>query len=160
MRPVTVTADDLAEIAHDRYHHPVPLVQQRMEVVWLYHHGHTQAECATLAGVGHRSVGRYLDAYRDRGLAGLRRVDWRGPVGELVGHAATLEDYFLQNPPHTIPEARAAIERLTGVRRGLTQVRRFLKKNSACAGGGSATSRPRPIRTPSGASSSGGCARD
>lgn len=156
MRPFTVTADDSAEIAHDRYHHPVPLVQKRMEVVWLYHHGQTQASCAALAGVSHRSVQRYLDAYRAHGLAGLRRIEWHGPAGELAGHAVTLEDYFLQNPPHTIPEAQATIERLTGLRRGLTQVRRFLKKNSASRGGGSATSRPRPTPTPSGRSSTGG----
>jgi transposase len=131
MRPLTVTADDLAAIAHDRYHHPVPLVQKRMEVVWLYHHGQTQATCAALAGVSHRSAQRYLDAYRDHGLAGLRRVEWRGPESELAAHAATLEDYFLQNPPATVGDAQAAIERLTGVRRGLTQVRRFLKKTSA-----------------------------
>jgi hypothetical protein len=79
MRPVTVTAADLEAIAHDRYHHPVPLVQRRMEVVWLYHHGHTQADCAALAGVGHRSAQRYLDAYRDGGLAGFRRLDWKAP---------------------------------------------------------------------------------
>ena len=156
MRPFTVTADDLAEIAHDRYHHPVPLVQKRMEVVWLYHHGQTQAGCAALAGVSHRSVQRYLDAYRDGGLAGLRRVEWHGPQSELAAHAATLEDYFLQTPPHTVPEARATIARLTGLRRGLTQVRRFLKKNSAWRAGGSATSRPRPTPRPSGRSSAGG----
>jgi transposase len=128
MRPVTVPASDLAAIAHDRYHHPAPLVQRRMEVVWLYHHGHTQADCATLAGVSHRSVQRYLDAYRDGGLAALRRLDWKGSIGELDAHATTLEDYFLQNPPHSAAEARDAIERLTGVRRELTQVRQFLKK--------------------------------
>jgi transposase len=156
MRPFTVPADDLAEIAYDRYHHPVPLVQKRMEVVWLYHHGHTQAGCAALAGVSHRSVQRYLDTYRDRGLAGLRRVEWHGPQSELAAHAGTLEDYFLQNPPHTVPEARATIERLTGPRRGLTQVRRFVKKTSAWRGGGSATSRPRPTPRPSGRSSLNG----
>src|SRR6476620_4221737 len=156
MRPVTVTADDLTEIAHDRYHHPVPLVQQRMEVVWLYHHGHTQAECATLAGVSHRSVQRYLDAYRDHGLTGLRRVHWSGPVSDRVAHAATLEDHFLQHPPHTARAARDTIEQLTGIRRELTQVRRFLKKNSACSAGGSATSRPRPTRRSNGGSSTDG----
>jgi len=131
MRPVTVPAGDLAAIAHDRYHHPSPLVQRRMEVLWLYHHGHTQADCAALAGVGHRSVQRYLDAYRDGGLAALRRLDWKGTAGALDAHVPTLEDHFLQHPPHSAAEARDAIERLTGVRRGLTQVRQFLKKVGA-----------------------------
>jgi transposase len=131
MRPVTVPAGDLEAIAHDRYHHPAPLVQRRMEVVWLYHHGHTQAGCAAQAGVSHRSVQRYLDAYRGGGLAALRRLGWKGRAGELDAHAATLEDYFLQSPPRSAAEARDAIERLTGVRRGLTQVRQFLKKVGA-----------------------------
>jgi transposase len=153
MRPLTVTADDLAEMAQDRYHHPVPRVRKRMEVVWLYHPGQAQAACAALAGVSHRSVQRYLDAYRDHGLAGRRRVEWRGPPGELAAHAATLKDDFLQHPPSTVGDAQAAIERLTGVRRGLTQVRRFLKKNSARPGGGSDMFRPRRTPTPSGRSS-------
>lgn len=131
MRPLTVKADDLQAIARDRYHHPAPLVQRRMEVLWLYHHGHTQADCAALAHVGHRSVQRYLDAYRDHGLAALYRLDWKGAAGKLDAHATTLEDYFLENPPHSAAEARDAIARLTGVRRGLTQVRQFLKKVGA-----------------------------
>lgn len=58
--------------------------------------------------------------------------------GQLVGQAcelderqSSLEAYFLENPPRSAREAQAAIERLTGVRRGLSQVRAFLKKKSA-----------------------------
>ena len=54
---------------------------------------------------------------------------------ETNGHQSSLEAYFLENPPRTAREAQAAIERLTGVRRGLSQVRAFLKKKSAWAGG-------------------------
>src|SRR4051794_41718318 len=109
MRPFNVPSDDLAEIAHDRYHHPVPLVQKRMEVVWLYHHGQTQAACAALAGVGHRSVQRYLDVYRDHGLAGLRRVEWQGPAGGTPPPPPPPAGDLLPTPPppHPPPHTHA-----------------------------------------------------
>ena len=76
------------------------------------------------------------------------RMDVLWLTSRGAGHAASLGDYFLAHPARSTAEAQAAIERLTGVRRGLTQVRQFLKNLSACAGGRSARSRPRPTRRP------------
>src|SRR5205823_5532870 len=42
-------------------------------------------------------------------------------------HAASLEEHFLEHPPRSAKHAQAVIEQRTGIRRGLTQVRRFLK---------------------------------
>jgi transposase len=38
-----------------------------------------------------------------------------------------LEEYFWDHPPRSTKEAAAVIEQQTGLRRGLTQVRQFLK---------------------------------
>ena len=146
MRRFTFTPADLAAIRHDRYHHPHPRVQQKMEVLWLKSRGLTHEDIASLADVSRRSVQRYLDEFVAGGLARLRRLSWKGRGNELAAHHAALEDYFLENPPRSTREAQAAIEQQTGVRRGLTQVRAFLKKLSACAGARSAPSRPRPTR--------------
>ena len=146
MRRFTFTPADLEAIRHERYHHPHPRVQQKMEVLWLKSQGCTHAKIAALADVSRRSVQRYLDAFADGGLERLRRLSWKGKANELADHRASLEDYFLENPPRSTREAQAAIEQQTGVRRGLTQVRAFLKKLSACAGARSAPSRPRPTR--------------
>jgi transposase len=146
MRAFHFSDDDCAAIARDRYHHPHPRVQEKMEVLWLKSRGTGHTEIARLAGLSRRTVQRYLDEFRAGGLAASRRVKWSGQPSGLAGHAATLEDYFLANPARSTAEARAAIERLTGVTRGLTQVRQFLKKLSACAGGRSGPSRPRPTR--------------
>jgi transposase len=146
MLRLTFTPADLAAIRHDRYHHPHPRVQQKMEVLWLKSHGCTHEDIAALAGVSRRSVQRYLDEYLDGGLPRLRRLSWKGKADALADHHASLEDYFLQNPPRSAREAQAAIEARTGVRRGLTRVRAFLKKLSASAGARSAPSRPKPTR--------------
>ena len=146
MRRFTFTAEDLDAIRHERYHHPHPRVQQKMEVLWLKSQGLPHEDIARLADVSRRSVQRYLDEFADGGLERIRRLPWKGKANELAAHQASLEDYFLEHPPRSTREAQAAIERETGVRRSLTQVRAFLKKLSACAGARSAPSRPRPTR--------------
>jgi transposase len=146
MRDFTFTAEDLDTIRHDRYHHPHPRVQQKMEVLWLKRQGFTHEDIARLADVSRRSVQRYLDEFLAGGLEHVRRVPWKGKANELTAHQGSLEDYFVEHPPRSAREAQSAIERETGVRRGLTQVRVFLKKLSTCAGGKSGPSRPRPTR--------------
>jgi transposase len=134
MRTFTFDEPTLAAIRHDRYHHPHPRVQRKMEVLWLKSQGLTHADIAALAGVSPRSVQRYLDAFEAGGLDRVRRLNWPGKPCALDAHRDSLEDHFLTNPPRSAREARAAIERLTGVRRGLSQVRAFLKKKSAWPG--------------------------
>ena len=128
MPKFTLAPVDLERVAHDRYHHPCPQIQKRMEVLWLASHANlTQQAVAELAGVGLASVQRFLATYRRDGLDGVQRRNYVGPASGLEPHATTLEDYFRLHQPATVAEASEAIIRLTGVRRGLTQVRLFLK---------------------------------
>jgi transposase len=145
MRTFSFSQAVLDALRHECYHHPHPRVQQKMEVLWLKSHGLTHEQIARLADVSRRTVQRYLDEFQEGGLDRLRRLPWQGPPSELAPHQATLEDYFLENPPRSAQQAQAVIEQQTGVRRGLTQVRAFLKKLSACAGARSGPSRPRPM---------------
>src|SRR3954463_6807307 len=66
MRQISFTAEDLQAIAHDRYHHPHPHVQRKMEVLWLKSHGLPHQQIADLAGLSRRTVQRYT----------LRGQDW------------------------------------------------------------------------------------
>lgn len=133
MPALAFTPEDLDAIRHDRFHHPHPRVQLKMEVLWLKSRGLPHAEIAALAGTSIRSVQRFLAEYRQGGLDRVRALGWRGKPNELNGHRESLEAHFLEHPPHSVLEAQAAIERVAGVKRGLTQVRAFLKSHSACA---------------------------
>jgi transposase len=135
MRVFTFSPEILAEIRHDRYHYPHPRVQRKMEVLWLKSRGLTHAEIAELADVSPRSVQRYLDEFETGGLEQIRRLGWPGKPCELDEHRDSLEDYFLEHPPRSAGEAQQAIEQMTGIRRGLSQVRAFLKKKLAWGGG-------------------------
>lgn len=135
MREFIFSEAVLAEIRHDRYHHPHPRVQRKMEVLWLKSQGLTHADIAELADVSPRSVQRYLDEFEAGGLERVRRLGWQGKTCELDGHQQSLEDHFIEHPPRSAREARDAIERLTGIRRGLSQVRAFMKKKLGSGGG-------------------------
>ena len=129
MRPISFTAEDRRTLAYDRFHHPDPRVQLKMEVLWLKSHGLGHSTIATLADVSRRTVQRYLNDYRQGGLTELRRGSWHQPRSALAEHQRSLEGYFSQHPPRSVKQARAVIEQQTGVRRGLTQVRHFLKQS-------------------------------
>jgi transposase len=138
MRTVTFSEADLKTIAFERYHYPDPQVQRKLEVLWLLHQGETHERAATLAGVSRSSVHRYLTDYLEGGLDLIRRCPHQGSVSPLDEQQASLEEYFDQHPPHTVQEAQHVIEQRTGIRRGRTQVRRFLRRlglkpRKACA---------------------------
>jgi transposase len=126
--PLTFSKADKQALADERYQHPHPRVQQKMEVLWLISQGLTHAEAGRLAGVSRATAERYVAAYRQGGLAGLRQCNWQAPVSELENFRDTLAESFGQNPPHTVAEACARIKEETGLERRPTQVRKFLKK--------------------------------
>ncbi len=98
-----------------------------MEVLWLKSLGVPHERIALYAGVSRRTAQRYLDQYREGGLQRLRRHQGHHPGSALADHESSLEEWFSEHPPRSAKQAQAVIEQRTGVRRGLTQVRHFLK---------------------------------
>jgi transposase len=98
-----------------------------MEVLWLKSHGLGHDDIANLADVSRRTVQRYLNEYREGGLARLCLRLRHQPQSTLTEHQESLEGYFSKHPARSVKQARAVIERQTGIRRSLSQVRHFLK---------------------------------
>lgn len=129
MRPTYSFSEDVIEsIGRERYEHPDPRVQERMEILWLKTKGETHERLAELANVSRSTVQRTLRTYVSKGLEGVRTMNWKRPVSALTPHRETLEAEFRERPPHTIHEAVARIESLTGVKRKASRVRKFLKE--------------------------------
>ena len=125
---LSFSQQDLQVLAQERYEHPDPRVQKRMEVLWLISQEVTHHEAARLAGVSRATAERYVAIFRRGGVAALRHFDWCKPVSALEQHRHTLEDSFRKSPPHTVAEACARIKEETGLERRPTQVRAFLKR--------------------------------
>jgi transposase len=127
MRNITFSADDRRALAHDRFHHPDPRVQRKVEVLWLKSHSLAHDRIAAYADVSRRTVQRYLDEYLEGGLQRLCRGRSHPSRAALIEHEISLEEHFEAHPVRSAKQARSIIEQRTGIRRGLTQVRHFLK---------------------------------
>ena len=123
---IALTEDEQRVANDERDGHPDAHVRRKMLVLWSLHCGVTRAEAAAIAGVGRATAQRYVAAYRDGGLDGLRRWDVTGPVSDLATHAQVIRQSLTDAPVRTVAEACDRIEALTGLRRGPTQVRQFL----------------------------------
>src|SRR5262245_42252830 len=128
MRQITLSEADVQAVAYERYHHPDPGVQRHMEILWLKHHGEPHQRIGTLAGCSRSTVQRTLAEYRAGGLSSLLQTPARQGSSDLDSRRASLEEVFATKPPRSVKEAREQIEQHTGVRRGLTQVRLFLRR--------------------------------
>src|SRR4051812_18358960 len=128
MRPTYSFPETVVEeIAHARYGHPDPRVQERMEILWLKSQNEPHGRIAELANVSRATVQRTLRIYATKGLDGIRSFGWKGQPSALTPHAAAIEEEFRKHPPHTAHEAARRIEDLTGVRRKASRVRKFPK---------------------------------
>ena len=127
MIQVDIRQNDVETIKYERKHHPHPRVQQRMDVVWFKSHGLPHKKIAQLADVGDNTVTEYLRMYNEGGIEKLKELNFYKPQSELVQHTSSLEKYFKDNPFTSIKEAASKIEKLTGIKRSETQVRKFLK---------------------------------
>lgn len=128
MATLTFTDEHVEQLAYERFHHPHPRVPRKMEAVFLKAKGLRLKEICDLVGVCPNAFRSWLRDFQAGGVAGLKRWDSGGSTSDLDEHADAICEYFTEHPPHTIAEARQAIEGLTGVRRSLTQVRELLKR--------------------------------
>jgi transposase len=125
---INLSEAEQAVVASERYSHPDLHVRRKMLVLWSVQMGLTRSKAGEVAGVGRATVQRYLAAYRDGGLDGLRHWGVVGPISALTEHAETIKASLSQEPVRTVAEAASRIQQITGLDRGLTQTRVFLKE--------------------------------
>lgn len=129
MARLTFTDADLQALHTERFEHPHPRVQLKMEAIWLISQGLVYSDVARLCCIGEATLDRSVSLYRQGGLDELRKTNWgKSSVSELEQHRESLEESFRKDPPHTVAEACQRIKEETGIERGPTQVRAFLKR--------------------------------
>ena len=125
--PVASPAD--LELA--RYHHlhsADPLIRQRMHYLCLRSQGYGPGQCAKILNLHPNTATRWSKLYCTQGLSGLLSHQHYRPLSELQQHTPKISADFDHQPPRSVAQARQRIEQLTGLQRGLTQVRRYLKQ--------------------------------
>jgi transposase len=128
MLRITFTEKALERLRYERYHHPHPRVQQKMEALILKAEGIPHHAIARIVGVSENTVRSYFREYVSDGIESLLTLRFRRPTSDLDAHSDALEEHFTTHPPTTIPHACREIERITGIKRRPTQVGQFLKR--------------------------------
>src|SRR5271167_1082344 len=124
---VRLTEEEQRVVNEERCHHPNLRIREKMLVLWLLHTGLTREQAAKGASVSRATVQRYVAAFRQGGLDGLRQWNLKRPMSEMAAYRDLIRESFEKQPAVSIAEACERIFQLTGLRRGPSQVRRFLK---------------------------------
>jgi transposase len=127
MISIKFTEEEKKLLHYERFNHPHPRVQLKMEVLWLKSQNTPHKTICKLAGISENTLISYLEDYQEGGIEKLKEINFYRPQSELESHRGTIKEYFEKNPPATINEAISKIEELTGIKRSHTQVRKFLK---------------------------------
>ena len=110
MLQLKFTEEEIKELDYQRYHHPHPRVQRKMEALLLKAKGLPHHQIADCVGVCENTLRDYLQQYCDGGIEGLKRLEFYRPSSELEKHRESLEAYFKEHPPASLPQAAAMIE--------------------------------------------------
>ncbi|MDM8568368.1 IS630 family transposase, partial [Thiotrichales bacterium HSG1] len=127
MIKINFTESEIEQLKYERYHHPHPCVQRKMEALLLKSKNISHKDIAELTGICPNTLRSYLKEYQNGGIDNLKQINFFRPKSELEQHRKSIEKYFKQNPVANINEASAKIEEITGIKRSPTRVRKFLK---------------------------------
>ena len=121
---------EIIEALHcERFNHPHPRVQLKMEAIYLRGKGFRCKDVCSICKISKWTLINYTKDFAAGGIDALKKFDCSGRCSSLEKHVETLKEEFGKRPPHTASEAAERIEKLTGVKRKLTQVKAFLKLN-------------------------------
>ena len=119
--------EDEEALAFERFHHPHPHVQRKMWVLWLKSLGLGHHLICLICGISPNTLRQYFREYQEGGVERLKELCFYRPASALDAQADSVEAALREQPPHSVREACARIAALTGIRRGLSQVRRWIR---------------------------------
>ncbi|BDA69336.1 hypothetical protein CAL7716_035020 [Calothrix sp. PCC 7716] len=128
MLKIDFQQEDVDNLRYERYYHPHPSVQKKMEVMYLKSRGVMHKDICDLCQITKATLAKYIKQYQLGGIEELKKLDYKGRPSELNQHSDILKEHFKKHPPSTVAEASDAIEKITGIKRSPTQVREFLKR--------------------------------
>jgi transposase len=127
MIELNIKSEDRKAIKQGRYSQPHPRVMQKYDALRLKDCGISNQMICNILGICNNTLLSIFKQYNEGGLEKIQAINFYHPESELKAFSGKIGKYFEGNPPRSISEAAAKIEDLTGIKRGETQVRKFLK---------------------------------
>ena len=112
MIKIEFTESEKQALQRERFNHPHPRVQMKMEAVFLKSQKLSNQMICTIADISENTLRNYLKDYKEGGIEKLKEIKFNQPKSELEKHKETLEACFRKTPPATINEAVDRIDLL------------------------------------------------
>ena len=127
MLNIDFSKEEIDTLFKERYLHPHPRVQRRMEALYLKSQKVPHAKIRELVKISSRTLVDWIRAYQEGGIDALKQLNWKGAKGALNPHKDVLEDHFKRFPPTSVKDACIKIKELIGIERKESAVRDFLR---------------------------------
>jgi transposase len=131
---VTVPAAEVGRLEEVLQTTPDAKLRHRVQIVLMAHRGRKHPDIAADTGTSPRSVQRWLNAYLDRGLDGLRPRKAKGATPKLTPDLApVVRQWVIEGPAKqgldranwTYPELADHLYKTTGIRVGKSALQAF-----------------------------------
>jgi len=126
MLKIEFTTAEIESLRYERFHHPHPRVQRKMEAVLLKSQQLPHHQICRFCDITGNTLRSYLREYQAGGVEQLKQLNFYRPVSQLLAHRQSLEEVLQAHPPATLKQARSLIAAETTIERSPTQVRNFL----------------------------------
>lgn len=84
MLRIDFTQEDVDKLHYERYHHPHPLVQKKMEVLYLKSQGIKHKDICSLCKISKTTLTKYIKQYQLGGVEELKKLDYKGQPSTLT----------------------------------------------------------------------------
>lgn len=128
MHIVNPTPEQVEELRFMRFHHPCPAVQRRAAIILMATYYVAYGKIAEILGISRNTVTNTLVMFNSGGFERLAKWREGDADDEVLAFDTLMHDVWAKHPPRTVKEAAAQLEEVTGVRRGLTAVRKYLRR--------------------------------
>jgi transposase len=131
MRTINLSISETEKLNYERYYYPCPIVQKRIHAVYLKAKLLlSDQEIGLIVDLHRNAVASWTKTYLNSGFDALCKVEYCNKnKSQLELFSDSIVSSFEQNPPFKVNEAMSRIEKMTGIKRGLSQIRSFLRRN-------------------------------
>ena len=94
MITIEFTEDAVEALRLERFNHPSPQVQLKMEALYLKSKGLKHGQICELCNISKVTLAAYLKSYVTGGIDALKQINYKGKRNLLLENAASIEKYF------------------------------------------------------------------
>lgn len=130
MLRINLSQAEIERLSYERYYYPCPIVQKRIQAVFIKATTEfSDIEAGQISGLHRHSVNHWVRAYQSGGFESLCQYNYGTNKSELEKHSGSILKSFTERPPMSAREAKVRIEEMTGISRSPSQIRTFMKHN-------------------------------